>query len=83
MLADYFFFRKQALDIDQLYKPDAGKLYQFTKGYNIAAVIAVLIGGIFGIVFNSLSWLVAMPVAFVAYAILYSIMYKGVQQSAA
>ncbi|WP_158572812.1 MULTISPECIES: NCS1 family transporter [Anaerotruncus] len=76
MLADYFFIRKQTLDIDELYKENNTK-YRFTNGWNLAALIAVGIGGIFGIIFNSLSWLVAMPIGLVVYMILYPIIYKS------
>lgn len=76
MLADYFFIRKQTLDIDELYKENNTK-YRFTNGWNLAALIAVGIGGIFGIIFNSLSWLVAMPIGLVVYMILYPIIYKN------
>ena len=80
MLADFFIIRKRTLDIDQLYQPDGGTLYKFTKGWNIAAIIAVAIGGVFGIIFNSLSWLVAAPIAFVIYLIVYPLIYGKNQQ---
>ena len=75
MLADFYFIRKQKLDAAQLYEPGCGPLYRFTKGWNIAALAAVAVGGVFGILFNSLSWLVAGPIAFVVYLILYPVIY--------
>ena len=75
MLADYYFIRKMKLDANQLYEQGCGPLYRFTKGWSIAAILAVAIGGVFGILFNSLSWLVAAPIAFVLYLILYPIFY--------
>jgi nucleobase:cation symporter-1, NCS1 family len=42
MIADYYFVRKQQLDVDELYK-EKGK-YSFTNGFNSKAVIALLAG---------------------------------------
>jgi NCS1 family nucleobase:cation symporter-1 len=42
MIADYYFVRKQQLDVDELYK-EKGK-YSFTNGFNSKAIIALLAG---------------------------------------
>ena len=42
MIADYYFVRKQLLHVDELYQ-HKGR-YGFTKGFNTAAVIALLVG---------------------------------------
>ncbi len=42
MIADYYFIQKRDLDVDQLYKRD-GK-YQYTKGWNPIAVVALFAG---------------------------------------
>ena len=42
MIADYYFIRKQQLEIDELYSPNGR--YSFRGGFNPAAVIALLAG---------------------------------------
>lgn len=75
MLADYYIIRKQNLAVDQLYDDSKNVLYKFTGGWNIAALLAVVCGGIVGLIFTAFSWLAAMPVALVVYLVLYNVMY--------
>jgi NCS1 family nucleobase:cation symporter-1 len=42
LLVDYFILRKQQLDVDGLYKQDSP--YYYTRGFNLKAVIAFVIG---------------------------------------
>ncbi|MBK9532280.1 MAG: cytosine permease [Chitinophagaceae bacterium] len=42
MIADYYFIRKQQLQVDELYQ-HKGR-YGYDNGFNIAAVIALLVG---------------------------------------
>jgi NCS1 family nucleobase:cation symporter-1 len=42
MIVDYYFIRKQNLEVEELYKTDG--IYSFIKGFNFCAVIALLIG---------------------------------------
>ncbi|AWI25247.1 NCS1 family nucleobase:cation symporter-1 [Flavobacterium pallidum] len=42
MIVDYYFIRKQALEIDELYKTNG--IYAFIKGFNFYAIAALLIG---------------------------------------
>jgi NCS1 family nucleobase:cation symporter-1 len=42
LLCDYFIIRKQVLNVDDLYKFNGE--YTYTKGFNIAAVIAFIVG---------------------------------------
>lgn len=42
MIADYYFIRKQQLDVNDLY--NHGGRYGFAKGYNARAIIALLLG---------------------------------------
>ncbi len=42
MIADYYFVRRQSLDVDQLYDPNG--IYKFKKGFNRNAIIALLLG---------------------------------------
>ena len=42
MIADYYFMRKQQLNVDDLYQHKGQ--YGFGNGFNLAAIIALLIG---------------------------------------
>jgi nucleobase:cation symporter-1, NCS1 family len=42
MIADYFFFRKQQLSLNDLYQYKG--IYSFNRGYNISALLALLFG---------------------------------------
>lgn len=42
MIVDYYFVRKQTLAVDDLYNTNG--IYSFSKGFNINAIIALLIG---------------------------------------
>jgi NCS1 family nucleobase:cation symporter-1 len=42
MIVDYYFIRKQTLEVDELYNTKG--IYSFIKGFNFCAVIALLIG---------------------------------------
>jgi NCS1 family nucleobase:cation symporter-1 len=42
MISDYYFVRKQQLNVDELYR-SAGQ-YSFTKGFNWYAIVALLVG---------------------------------------
>lgn len=75
MLADFYIIRKQELNVDELYSTNS-KLYGLTGGWNIAAIISVVIGGIIGIMFTQLSWMVSAPTGFVLYAVLNTVLYK-------
>ncbi|MFF5791820.1 purine-cytosine permease family protein [Paeniglutamicibacter sp. NPDC012692] len=57
MLVDYFFLRRQRVDLKQLFIEDKSSVYYFTGGYNIAAMAATVIGiAIFTVTFNPLSF---------------------------
>ena len=72
MLADYFLIRKQKLVVRDLYNTAKG-IYFYKKGWNWAGLVSVLIGGIFGIIYLSYSWMIAMPVGFILYLVLYKV----------
>ena len=42
MIVDYYFIRKQQLDVDELYNPSG--IYSFRNGINSAAIIALILG---------------------------------------
>ncbi|MBP2279241.1 NCS1 family nucleobase:cation symporter-1 [Psychrobacter sp. PL19] len=51
LVVDYYFIRKQTLDLDKLY--DENGPY---KGVNMAAVIAMVVGVVVALTFSSISW---------------------------
>lgn len=51
LVVDYYVIRKQTFDLDKLY--DANGPY---KGVNMAAIIAMIIGIVVALIFNSVSW---------------------------
>lgn len=51
LVVDYYFLRKQTLDIDKLYDPNGPY-----KGVNMAAVIAMIVGVVVALTFTSISW---------------------------
>jgi cytosine/uracil/thiamine/allantoin permease len=74
MLCDYFILRKQHLLVAELYKPDGVYSYQF--GYNVAAMIAIVVGIFVAVIGKwvsaleplfSFSWFTGFIVAFVVY----------------
>ena len=71
MVLDFFFLRKQKLDINTLYDREG----QF-KGINWAAVIAILIGSVCSLFVMDLSWYVSLIPTAIAYYILMKVM-KG------
>ena len=42
MIADYYFIRKQQLQVDELYRHNGQ--YTFSKGFNTIAIISLLVG---------------------------------------
>src|SRR5699024_10861959 len=58
LIVDYFFIRKTKIDV-QHFKTDTGK-YEYSKGFNPAAMITYVIAGVLGIIFLDYSWLVSL-----------------------
>ncbi len=65
LVVDYFFLRRQTLDLDKLYDPEGPY-----KGINWAAVIAMAIGVVVALIFSSISWYASLIPAGAAYWIL-------------
>lgn len=65
LVVDYFFLRRQKLDLDKLYDPEGPY-----KGINWAAVIAMAIGVVVALIFSSISWYASLVPAGAAYWIL-------------
>lgn len=43
MLVDYFGLRARSLNIDDLFSYDKGGLYWYTNGYNVSALVALVV----------------------------------------
>jgi nucleobase:cation symporter-1, NCS1 family len=74
LIADYFVIRRTELDTNDLYR--RGGVYEFSGGYNIRAIVALVLGvltALIGLVVPALrilydyAWFVGFGVAFVVY----------------
>jgi len=65
LLLEYYVLRKQKIDINELYNPNG----QF-KGFNKAAIIAILVGAGFAFIEVHLSWIIGFIVGGIVYFIL-------------
>lgn len=68
MLADYYFVRKQRLDLAELYNPEGR--YTYASGFNPAALIAVAIGAAIAVLNVQISWFLGVLPAAAAYVVL-------------
>ena len=77
LIADYFFVRRQRLDVDDLYRPEGR--YRFADGWNLIAILSLIAGvlvALSGLFVDSLrflydyAWFVGFGVAFVLYIVL-------------
>ncbi|WP_042356620.1 NCS1 family transporter [Bacillus rubiinfantis] len=71
LLVEYYIIRKQKVDVEELYKKDG----QFS-GYNLAAIIAMLIGAGGAFLFVHLAWLVGFIAAGISYFLLMKFAFK-------
>lgn len=72
LIVDYYFMRKQHIDIKELYKKDGD-----FDGVNYAALLALGLGTSAAFVFVDLAWLIGLIVAGVAYPVITKTMFKG------
>lgn len=69
LIADYFVLRKMNLNVEDLYK--RGGIYEYSRGVNVRAVIAVLVGiGVCLYAAYDYAWFVGFGTSFVVYLIL-------------
>lgn len=61
LIADYYLVRKCNLNIKNL--------YENAEKYNWIGMGSLIIGGIFGLIFIKISWMVSMPISFVIYLV--------------
>lgn len=50
LIADYYVIRKQHVVVDDLFTLDEGGRYYYSRGYNPAAVVSVVVSGVLAIV---------------------------------
>jgi NCS1 family nucleobase:cation symporter-1 len=65
MIADYFLIRRQQYDLKELYNPN-GKYY-YSKGFNPAAFIAIIIGAVIASLKVEISWFLGLVPAAIVY----------------
>jgi NCS1 family nucleobase:cation symporter-1 len=77
MIVDYYFVRKQKLDLNGLYDESEKSVYFYAKGWNNTAIIAFVVGAIFSV---STVWVDALSVlsgyAWILGALLGAIVYR-------
>jgi len=69
-IADYWIIHRQQVDVEASYNTSQGSKYWFKGGFSLAAIIALVVGGIASIWVVEVSWVMGLPVAFVLYIVL-------------
>lgn len=72
LIVEYYFMRKQHIDIKELYKKGGN-----FDGVNYAALVALAIGAAAAFLFVDLAWLIGFIVAAIAYPIISKTMFKN------
>ncbi len=68
MLADYYLVRRGRLDVESLYIGGPDSPYWYTRGFNLAGLLAVFIPGVLTMIWClSVSWLIGVPAGFALY----------------
>ncbi|MFB6107898.1 MAG: cytosine permease [Haloplanus sp.] len=70
LLADYWIFRAEDTTISSLYDKSRDSKFWFIKGVSVTAIASVVIGSLASLVMMDLSWMIGLPVGFVAYVAL-------------
>lgn len=70
LLADYWFVRKRDTDIGALYTKNASSKFWYLRGFSASGIGALLIGAAVSVPFMDISWMIGLPVGFVAYLLL-------------
>ncbi|MCQ0970442.1 NCS1 family transporter [Paracoccus sp. TK19116] len=65
LVVDYFILRKRELNLEMLYDPEGPY-----RGVNMAAIIAMLVGIVFALIFSGISWYASLLPAGVSYYLL-------------
>jgi len=75
LVVDYYFIWKQKPNIENLYKDKDPDNY-FDNGWNIAGIIALIVGSASSFIVSEISWFVGMPVGGIVYYILVKTWYQ-------
>jgi len=75
MVVDYYVIWKQKPNIENLYKDKHPDNY-FDNGWNIAGIIALIVGSASSFIVKEISWFVGMPVGGIVYYILVKTWYQ-------
>lgn len=67
LLADYWLVRKRDTDIDGLYNKSETSKFWFVRGVSVSGVVSMLLGAAASVPMIDISWMVGLPVGFVAY----------------
>lgn len=70
LLADYWIFRSGDTSIPSLYDKSRDSKFWFIKGFSVTAIASVLVGSLASLAMLDLSWMIGLPVGFVAYVAL-------------
>ncbi len=68
LIANYYFIKKQKLNVDLLY--GKGNVYEYANGYSPAGMIALIVGAILSFIFLNYSWFVGFPSSMIIYTVL-------------
>jgi len=79
-VADYWIVRKRNMNVLELYNPDESGMYNYSKGFNMAAVITFIVASVVMLVIIlgpgtdslafSINWFIGMAIALVLYPIM-------------
>lgn len=69
LIADYYFIRKQKLNLDLLYAQE-DNIYEYSNGYSPAGMISLIVAAILSFIFINYSWFVGFPSSIIIYTIL-------------
>jgi NCS1 family nucleobase:cation symporter-1 len=71
MLADYYVVRRRNLVVEDLYATGPSSKHWYQGGYNVAALVAVLVPGVVTMIwFLPVSWLIGVPAGSLLYLLL-------------
>ncbi len=70
LLADYWIFRSGDTSIPSLYDKSRDSKFWFIRGFSVTAIASVLVGSLASLAMLDLSWMIGLPVGFVAYVAL-------------
>lgn len=70
LLADYWVTRQRDTDIDSLYNRSSDSKFWFVRGFSVTGMVSMLVGVAVSLPILDLSWVIGLPTAFVAYAVL-------------